>query len=64
MHFSLFVYKYIYTIIYTCLACLWDGYNNSSWVGDKNVWYILPLLEDSDSPEVVGGTFSNFFQAL
>ena len=56
MHFSLSVDKYKYTMIYTCLACLWDGCNKSYWARDKYVWYLFPFAEDSNSLEVAGGT--------
>ena len=58
---SLTVDKYIYTLIYTCLACFRDGCNLSSWVEDKSELSLLPFVEDCNCYGVGQGTYCDFF---
>ena len=59
--FSLTIDKYIYTLVYTCLACFRDGCNQSSWEEDKFELSLLPFVEDCNCTGVGQGTYCDFF---
>ena len=61
--FSLTIDKYIYTFIYTCLACFKDGCNPSTWAEDKYELSLLPFVEDCNCSRVGQGTYCDFFSS-